>query len=417
MGDVWHSATALAKEDSTAIRGKTYRSRANYSPQMLALIPYGQDSTAATYADDIEPYLLSTCRYTPSILLNYIYQQNGAVEKSEKEHLAIYAITTATAHISIAVDTSSGLVQQIQTTEHDDLYGDVHTTYHYTAYRHIDNFRYPGEIYTERFGGELRDTIKILSATWEDSVPLVVSALSDTPLPRRTIPQEKIERNMFDSTLAFIHLAHTQSQSFVARFADFLVVGDAPLSPSNGEALVQEAEAIYPGKPIRYFVPSHFHAHYTGGLRPFVYRGATVICTDSNEAYMRWLAGNTRRIQPDSLALHPKPFIPQTVIDSIVIADAVNALTIYLIGGESEHTVDFLLCYFPHKKILLEGDLAWIRSGAPPTKASARQRGLYNAIRRLGIQPDTIVQSWPTDGYGVKTVFSFQELQQSITAE
>ncbi|TYZ14178.1 hypothetical protein FY528_00130 [Hymenobacter lutimineralis] len=92
-------------------------------------------------------------------------------------------------------------------------------------------------------------------------------------------------------------------------------------------------------------------------------------------------------------------------------------MQIHVIGSKSQHTNDYLVYYFPSEKLLFEDDLVWIARQGPSRKASARQVGLYQAIRDLKLPVETIVQSWPVQDYGVKTVIPFRELEQSVTGK
>ena len=67
--------------------------------------------------------------------------------------------------------------------------------------------------------------------------------------------------------------------------------------------------------------------------------------------------------------------------------------------------------------MLFQDDLVWISKEGEIKKASARQAGLYNAIKDLGIKVETIIQSWPVSDYGVKTIIPFKDLEKSMNLE
>ena len=119
-------------------------------------------------------------------------------------------------------------------------------------------------------------------------------------------------------------------------------------------------------------------------------------------------------MNPDSLELQPKPLKIQEVKDSTTITDGKFVMKIYFIGKKSEHTNDYLIYYFPTEKLLFEDDLVWIGKTGEIQKAGGRQAGLYNAIKELGLDIKTIVQSWPVADYGVKTIIPFADLQKSM---
>ena len=89
-------------------------------------------------------------------------------------------------------------------------------------------------------------------------------------------------------------------------------------------------------------------------------------------------------------------------------------MKIYFIGKHSEHTIDYLIYYFPSEKVVFQDDLAWIANDGPIKKARSRQAGLYNAIKNLKLDVKTILQSWPVADYGVKTIIPFDDLEKSM---
>ena len=50
-------------------------------------------------------------------------------------------------------------------------------------------------------------------------------------------------------------------------------------------------------------------------------------------------------------------------------------------------------------------------------KAWKGQQGLYNAIKDLGLDVHTIVQSWPISKYGTKCEFPFSDLEASMNVK
>ena len=92
-------------------------------------------------------------------------------------------------------------------------------------------------------------------------------------------------------------------------------------------------------------------------------------------------------------------------------------MKIYFIGEKSAHTKDFLIYYFPNEKLLFQDDLCWISSDGVIKKAGLRQIGLYNSIKELGLDVETIIQSWPVNNHNVKTKILFNELEKSIFLE
>jgi glyoxylase-like metal-dependent hydrolase (beta-lactamase superfamily II) len=200
----------------------------------------------------------------------------------------------------------------------------------------------------------------------------------------------------------------------VVEFKDFLLVAEAPLSSKNGALIIGEAKKIAPGKPVKYFTFGHHHPHYLGGMRSFIHEGSIVLSIKEDEPYLKYLANAPRTLNPDSLQLDPKPIHLEEIQDSMTITDQKFEMKIYAIGKKSGHTNDYLVYYFPQEKLLFEGDLVWIGKKSEPKKAGASQSGLYNAIKDMGLNVETIVQSWVTSPEDYKTTIPFADLEQTV---
>jgi len=264
----------------------------------------------------------------------------------------------------------------------------------------------------------VKDEVKIsMRANIVKEVPLLLEKPIDYKLKEDTeiTPEIKVEK--YNDNIHFIELKHTDDRIMVVEFSDFLLVAESPLNSKNGELIISEAKKIAPNKPIKYFVFGHYHPHYLGGMRPFIHKGATIICSKANRDYVTYLANAPHTLSPDSLQIQPKPLQLEEIKDSLTITDGKFEMEIYYIGEKSEHTNDYLIYYFPTEKLLFEDDLVWIAKEGEMKKASGRQAGLYNAIMELGLKIETIIQSWPVADYRVKTVIPFADLEKSINIQ
>ncbi len=214
-----------------------------------------------------------------------------------------------------------------------------------------------------------------------------------------------------------IELKHTNDRVLVVEFSDFLLVAEAPLNSENGELIIAESQKIAPDKPIKYFVFGHYHPHYLGGVRPFVHRGAKIICSDITKEYVTYIANAPHTLNPDSLQVEPKPLVAEVLKDSLLISDGEFEMMVYFIGEKSAHTKGYLIYYFPSLNLLFQDDLVWIKKEGEPQKARKRQAGLYKAILELNLDVETIIQSWPVNNQGVKTVIPFNELKATVDLE
>ncbi|MFZ6184752.1 hypothetical protein [Nannocystis pusilla] len=139
-------------------------------------------------------------------------------------------------------------------------------------------------------------------------------------------------------------------------FDDFVVVLDAPLRSAAGEDLLAAVRAHAPDKEIRYAVFGHHHPHYSGGLRPLIHAGATIVTTAGNVPLIEDLARRPYALAPDALAREPRAPKFLVVDGKHVFSDASGrALELHDIGAYTEHTDSYLVYYFPRERLLIEG--------------------------------------------------------------
>ena len=189
-------------------------------------------------------------------------------------------------------------------------------------------------------------------------------------------------------------LADIDSRTLVVEFADHLAVIETAVGSANGERIVDAIRRQWRSKPIRYALFSHYHPHYTGGLRALIAAGATVITTPGNEAFVRRVAGYPFHASPDRLARHPHPLRVVTFSDRYELADSSNRMVAFNYGERSQHTDEFVLFWFPHQQLLFETEQGWIGSGAT-MRAGRRAKNLIAWISENGLGARRILQGWP----------------------
>jgi hypothetical protein len=110
-------------------------------------------------------------------------------------------------------------------------------------------------------------------------------------------------------------------------------------------------------------------------------------------------------LQPDSLQRHPHPLHVEEIPRSKTITDGHFEMQIFCIGAQSAHTTDYLIYYFPSERLVFEDDLTGIPQQGAVRPASARQAGLYHAIKALKLDVTTVCSRGPSRRRGSKHVF------------
>lgn len=172
---------------------------------------------------------------------------------------------------------------------------------------------------------------------------------------------------------------------------------EAPVGSHVGEAIVRALEAERPGRPFAFVAVSHHHPHYVGALRPFVARGATVVCPAEVAAYVEGVLEAPRTIHPDRLARAPRAieivgvgrgetWSPPGHAERLVAIEA---------DGRSAHTEAFLAFFLPDERLGFGGDLLWIPADPDVRRRSPRTTGLHAVIAESGVAIDEYLTSWP----------------------
>jgi len=412
-GVIYASADHFLKEDTltNAASKRTYYSKTQYSPATLLFLDYGDKDLFAVTKDMFADQPVKAARYNPSLLLDDFRKNKAALSKESDQTFAVYEQTINKTIVKLYISKSSGLLNQITTLSNDDLFGDVLTTYRYDNYQQSGKqLYYPLTVYISKINGKVLDTVTVERAQIVTTAPELLKQPDHYTIKEKEEKKPEFTVEQFSDHIHFINLKHTDDKVMVVEFKDFMLVAEAPLNSKNGDIIVAEAHKIAPNKPIRYFAFCHYHPHYTGGIRPFVYEGSTIISTAGDTAYIRYLATNPHSLEPDKLHTDPKAIKFELIDSQKTITDGEYTMQFYYLGGRSHHTKDYLVYYFPTEQVLFEGDLVWIPKDGTVKKSGASQQGLYDAIMSWGIPVKTVVQSWPVSDYGVKTQIPFSDI-------
>jgi len=398
--------------------GWKYLTKTQLTKDMLLYQRPGDTTISQVDSGDFMNEQFETGRYTPVYLINYFFEKKATKDRSSSSEHTVYVMPIGKTVVRLYIRNSDYLLEKVTLFNDDELYGlygDITRTFNYSDYKNTGGLMYPATIAIDKINGKLHDTILVASAQIVSDATPVLSAPAGYTIPNEA-PEKKPDVGVekYSKNIYLVHLKHDNFISTVVEFKDFLVVADAPLTSKNGELIINEAKKIAPGKPIKYFVFSHFHNWYLGGFRPFVHKGATILTRPEDKAYLEELAKAPRTISPDSLHLQPKQLKTEVINDSMTISDDNFTMKIYHIGKKSEHTADYLTYYFPSEKLAVEGDLVWINKDAAIKKAGKTQTGYYQAIKDIGLDIETVLQAWISSSGDVKYLIPFKELEESV---
>ena len=410
-GEIWINNSEFLMIDTLNSGGQIYNSKKVVDNNNMLFLDYGDTELFKVTKTMLANQIIENARYSPLGILNFFYKSKVSLKTTPE--FAIYTASINKSKITLYINKKTKLILRIDVLSDDDLYGDVTTVVRYNNYSRCGEIQQPGIITITKINDILLDTVNILSSKIVNKAPNILTKPINYKISEDAEIKPVISTNKYDQNIHFIEFNHTEDRVLLVEFKDFLLVAEAPLNSRNGQIIIDQAKKMAPGKPIKFFVFGHHHPHYVGGVRSFVHLGATILATDNNVDYVKYIVEASHKLNPDSLELSPKVANIEIIGDHKTITDGNFQMEIYKIGSLSKHTEDYLIYYFPTMKMLFQDDLAFIPLNGT-RKASSRQKGLYDAIKSLNLKVDKIVQSWPIGNYGIKTIFSFNELEESV---
>lgn len=281
-------------------------------------------------------------------------------------------------------------------------YGDQTMEVRYEGWPADPNATSPGRVVVQSLGREVLRA-DFTTAERADSVGI---AMGDRERDRQWVASEaEIVPREIAPHLFSIDLVSLNMRVFVAEFRDYLMVFEGAWDPRNSDPIAARVREHF-RKPVRYFAFSHLHSQYVAGTRSWVHEGATVLVPPTTAPMIESMVRQGRRLRPDTLAMEPRPLRMEVLPKRRRIEDRVNTVEVYNV--ESGHTDEYLIVYFPRQKVLLTGDLLFYRPGKP---LSDRSLKLCENVRKLGLDVETYVATWPLEGYGTKNVVTRDEMR------
>jgi glyoxylase-like metal-dependent hydrolase (beta-lactamase superfamily II) len=303
---------------------------------------------------------------------------------------------------------SENLIEKVDTREPSIILGDILVENTYSDYRDFGGVKFPTKIVRTQAG------TPVLELNVTDVKPNAPAALQ---APRPPQPVQVKSAKIADGVW---FIDGPLASSAVVEFKDYVALVESSTSEEHALANIAEARKLFPNKPIRYNVNSHYHGDHAGGLRTFVAEGATIITSESNrDFYERVVLKAPNVLEPDELALNPKPAHFIWVHDHYVLSDGDRKMEVYLAKGNG-HCADLLITYLPKEKLLFETDLlddvdeVSLKAGArypnvpPPGIVSPYVWSLWENIQRLHLDVQQIVLC---HGHGA---VSIEELKKRV---
>jgi glyoxylase-like metal-dependent hydrolase (beta-lactamase superfamily II) len=191
---------------------------------------------------------------------------------------------------------------------------------------------------------------------------------------------------------AGIWVSNGAYQAVIVEMERAIVVIDGLQNDSRSAAIIEQAKAAIPGKPIRYVISTHLHFDHASGLRAFAAEGTILLTQNANVKFFE-AALNSPRTLRDPAAVTP-PMLVQGIGESFSLSDPTNRLELHHLQG-SLHAADMLIAYLPAIKTVVEADLLqpWISPafGGNYPGGHPFLRHLDSELERLGLDYDKFI--------------------------
>jgi glyoxylase-like metal-dependent hydrolase (beta-lactamase superfamily II) len=176
--------------------------------------------------------------------------------------------------------------------------------------------------------------------------------------------------------------------TIVVVMKDYLVAVEGPLYEERTAPVIRSIKAKFPGKSIRYVIPTHHHLDHAGGIRAFMAEGAIVVVPFNAERFYEKVARAPHTRRPDTLERNK----------AVVTIEAFGGGK-KIIGDESHtvevhplplpHADDLVVVYLPKEKLLIEADHVSPRDGK--VRPGPRVDEFIPALDKLHLEVATIV--------------------------
>jgi glyoxylase-like metal-dependent hydrolase (beta-lactamase superfamily II) len=308
----------------------------------------------------------------------------------------------------IYLDAKTSLPTQADILDGDPLEGDTSYLLCYGDWRKIGAVMMPfslryeinGRPFQEEQIKSIRHNIAVAPGTF--SIPEVIRSQNSDAAP---IASQWILRRMAGNVsyqdfgrpanIEWIKLAEDVHKvaggshaTIVIEMRDHLIAVEGPLYEARTAPVVKSIKDRFPGKPIRYVVPTHHHLDHSGGIRAFMAEGATLIAPFSAKDFYTRVAKAPHTRQPDSLERNRRAVVIEAFGGSArVLTDGSRRIEVHPMS--TSHAEDIVVVYLPSDKMLIEADHISPRGGQ--VRPAPLVTEFVAGLDKLGIDVATIV--------------------------
>ena len=374
----------------------------------VGFMPAGNLWSEATGGLSTQQRLLNPHIFLREALQDESLVRDAGVEIVNDRKHQVIVFAGKHADILLFVDTDTGLISKLETTENHPLVRDISIEVVYSDWSAQGDVSFPRHVELFTGGMSVQDEVRVAvntSPKFDDGTfelpanvknPIVDSeALAFGERNHQVINaffsmgfkyNQSTEISQSEVVPGVTLLTNSMANSLVVRYQGGLIVLEAPATPVHGDNIIAELGRSHPGAAITHLIQSHHHEDHAGGLRSFVANGATAVVGHGVGEFWSRVFAAASTIQPDTLSVADvNPVIEEIPPgESFVLDDGVVKVSAYHIPDNS-HAIDMLITEVERNdhRVIFVSDL--YNAGFGFTVVKGGPQAFFKNLRALNI--------------------------------
>jgi glyoxylase-like metal-dependent hydrolase (beta-lactamase superfamily II) len=334
-------------------------------------------------------------------------RHRGDAELDGKRH-AVLSFTESGDEFRIYVDAQTRLPAQTEILEDDPLEGDSSYMLRYGDWRKVDGVMLPFTLRYELNGRALQEEqIKSIrhNAALAGNVFAIPESVRSEKTDAKPIASQWILRRIAGNVsyqdmgrppviewaqlAPGVHKIQGGSHATIlVEMRDHLVAVEGPLYEARTASVVKSIKERFPGKPIRYAIPTHHHLDHAGGIREFMAESAAIVVPFNAQAFYAKVARAPHTRNPDSLERSKSAVVIEAFGGGPrVLSDGARQIEVRPLP--TSHAEDLVVIYLPKERLLIEADHISPRDGQ--VRPGPRVKEFVQELDKLNLDVGTIV--------------------------